>query len=116
MDINKISQRLQNFAELRDWVQFHTPKNLVMALAVEASELLEIFQWLTEEESKQIVNDEKIIRLIQEEIADVLIYLIYLSDKLKIDLEEAVYQKIKINEMKYPVELFKGNAKKSNSL
>lgn len=116
MNINKISERLQNFVELRDWAKFHTPKNLVMALAVEASELLEIFQWLTEEESKEIVKDEKNIKLIREEIADVLIYLIYLADKFQIDLEEAVYEKIKTNEGKYPIEIFKGSAKKQNRL
>lgn len=114
MDIEKISNSLEKFAENRNWDQFHSPKNLAMALSVEASEILEIFQWLTEEQSKQIIHDEELMKSVKEEIADVFIYLIRLSDKLRIDLEQAVNEKIKINEEKYPVELSRGSAKKYN--
>ncbi len=116
MDIDKISIRLAAFAELRNWDQFHSPKNLAMALSVEASEVLEIFQWLTEEQSKQIIHDEKLMKSVQEEIADVFIYLVRLADILQIDLEQVVNEKIKINEEKYPVELSRGSAKKYNKL
>ena len=105
---------LASFAEARNWDQFHTPKNLSMALSVEAAELLEIFQWLTDEQAKEIVNNEKEMALIKQEIADVFIYLIRLADKLGIDIEKAVLDKIELNEKKYPIELSKGNATKYN--
>ncbi|HAM52216.1 MAG TPA: nucleotide pyrophosphohydrolase [Nitrospiraceae bacterium] len=114
MDIKLLQQRLRLFAEERNWNQFHTPKNLSMALAAEAAELLEIFQWLTDEQSQNIVNNEKEMTLIKEEIADVLIYLIRLSDKLGIDIEKAALEKIVVNEKKYPVHLSKNNATKYN--
>jgi dCTP diphosphatase len=114
MDIDEIRQKLAAFAEQRNWDQFHTPKNLSMALAAEAAELLEIFQWLTDEQSKEIVNDKKEMALIREEIADVMIYLVRLADKLSVDIEKAVADKIKVNEKKYPVKLAKGNATKYN--
>lgn len=112
MDIEKIRNSLAVFAAQRNWDQFHTPKNLSMALSVEASELLEIFQWLTDEQSIQIIHDEKEMALAREEIADVFIYLVRLADKLGIDIEQAVIEKIRINEEKYPEELSKDSAKK----
>ena len=114
MNLEEIRRRLAQFAEARNWDQFHTPKNLSMALAAEAAELLEIFQWLTDEQSKEIVNNEKEMALVTEEIADVLIYLVRLAEKLDVDIEKAVEEKIKVNEKKYPVELAKGNATKYN--
>lgn len=114
MDISNIQKRLDDFAKQRNWDQFHSPKNLSMALAVEAAELLEIFQWLTEEQSREIINNEKEMSLIKEEIADVVIYLVRLADKLNVDIEKAVLEKIALNEKKYPVELAKDNAKKYN--
>ncbi len=114
MNLSEIRKRLAQFAQARNWDQFHTPKNLSMALAAEAAELLEIFQWLADEQSKNIVNDEKEMAQIREEIADVFIYLVRLSDKLGVDIEKAVEEKIKLNEKKYPVELAKGNATKYN--
>jgi len=114
MDIDKIQKRLSEFAKDRNWNQFHSPKNLSMALAAEAAELLEIFQWLTEEQSREIINNEKEMSLIKEEIADVVIYLVRLADKLGVDIEKAVLEKIALNEKKYPVELAKDNAKKYN--
>lgn len=114
MNLPEIQKMLRKFAEERDWDQFHSPKNLVMGLAVEAAELLEIFQWLTEEQSKDIVKNAKEMALVREEIADVSIYLARLADKLGIDLEEEVKKKMKVNEKKYPVELSKGKATKYN--
>ena len=114
MKLEEISRRLAEFARERNWDQFHTPKNLSMALSAEAAELLEIFQWLTDEQSKQIVNDDKEMALVKQEIADVFIYLIWLADKLGVDIEKAVLDKIEQNENKYPVELAKNNATKYN--
>jgi NTP pyrophosphatase (non-canonical NTP hydrolase) len=109
-----IQQRLRKFADDRNWDQFHSPKNLSMALAAEAAELLEIFQWLTEEQSIDIINSEKDIAQVKEEIADVLIYLVRLADKLNIDIEKEVLAKIALNEKKYPIDLSKNNAVKYN--
>ena len=109
MDIKEIQDKLAKFAEERDWDQFHSPKNLAMALTSEVGELNELFQWLTEEQSQNVDKDE-----IRQEIADIFIYLLRLSDKLDIDIAEAVREKIEINAKKYPVELAKGNATKYN--
>ena len=112
MDLGKIKKIIREFASERNWDKYHTPKNLSMALSVEASELVEIFQWLTQEESKNI--DPKDIQSVKDEVADILIYLIRIADKLDIDLEEAILEKIKKNSEKYPVELSKDNAVKYN--
>tara|TARA_B100000686_G_scaffold57111_1_gene61311 strand:- start:3533 stop:3898 length:366 start_codon:yes stop_codon:yes gene_type:complete len=114
MDINKIQKKLAIFSDQRDWNQFQSPKNLSMGLVREASELLELFQWLTEEQSREIVTSEKQMLLVKEEIADVFLFLARLADILKIDIEKAALQKIKINEVKYPVSLSKGNMEKYN--
>ncbi len=114
MNLEEIRRRLADFARERDWDQFHSPKNLTMGLAAEAAELLEIFQWLTEEQSKDIIKNEKEMALVREEVADVFIYLVRLADKLGIDIEEEVKKKMAVNEKKYPVELSKGNATKYN--
>lgn len=114
MNLEDIRLRLAEFARERNWDQFHTPKNLSMALAAEAAELLEIFQWLTDEQSKAVVDDEKEMALVRQEIADVMIYLVRLADKLGVDIEKAVIEKISENERKYPVKLSNGNATKYN--
>ena len=114
MDIQALRVALSDFARERDWDQFHSPKNLSMALAGEAAELLEIFQWLTEQQSNEIVNSEKKLGQVKEEIADVFIYLVRLSDKLNIDIERAVLDKMALNAKKYPIEASKGNAVKYN--
>ncbi len=101
MDINKVQKQLARFADERDWNRFHNPKNLAMALSVEASELVEIFQWLTPEQSSEIMVTEQ-REHVEEEVADILIYLLRLSDKLGIDLEEAVRSKVEKNSIKYP--------------
>ena len=112
MDISKIQNQLENFATERDWEQFHTPKNLSMALSVEASELVEIFQWLRAEES--ISPDTKQIDAIKSEVADIAMYLLRFCSILEIDIEEAIESKLEKNAEKYPVNLSKGNAQKYN--
>ena len=108
--MDELKRKLRDFATKRDWDQFHSPKNLAMALSVEVAELVEHFQWLTEEQS--YIKDPEKLEEIKQEIGDILIYLTRLSDKLGIDLLEAAKDKIKINDKKYPVELSKGNARK----
>ena len=100
--IQDIAEELREFSAEREWEQFHTPKNVSMALSVEASELLEIFQWLTPEESEHL-SSEQYIR-VAEEIGDVANYLIRLCDLLDLDLEECARKKIDINRAKYPAE------------
>jgi len=110
MDMNTLRIRLREFADTRDWNQFHSPKNLCMALSVEVSEIMEHFQWLTEEQSKNLPPDK--LDEIATELADTLLYLIRLADKLHIDLLAAAFNKIELNKQKYPVEQSRGNAKK----
>ena len=110
MDLNALKKQLRNFAEERDWQGFHAPKNLVMAMNVEVAELMEHFQWLTEEQSENL--DEKVFDDVQYEVADVFIYLVRLSDRLGVDLEAVVSEKIKRNAAKYPIEKCQGSAAK----
>lgn len=113
-ELDALRAKLEQFAVDRDWNQFHSPKNLSMALAVEAAELMEEFQWLTEEQSKQL-TPEKLAK-VKEEIADVFNYLIRLSSKLDIDIIAAAHEKIAKNEIKYPVDKARGNARKYTEL
>jgi NTP pyrophosphatase (non-canonical NTP hydrolase) len=115
MNIKKIQKQLSDFADERDWNQFHNPKNLAMALSVEASELVEIFQWLTPEQSEEIMGSSE-SEHVKEELADVMIYLIRLADKLNVDLEDAVADKIVKNGEKYPVDTSKGSTTKRTTL
>ncbi len=100
MDFDKLQRRLDEFATDRDWHQFHSPKNLAMALAVEAAELLEHFQWLTDAESKSLDQVDR--EAVATEIADIQIYLAMIAGKLGIDVEKAVDAKIDSNAIKYP--------------
>ena len=109
-DLESLRDQLRSFAAERDWDQFHSPKNLAAALTVEASELLEHFQWLTEAQSQQLPPET--LNEVRAEVADVLLYLVRISDKLGIDLNEAANAKIKLNAEKYPVEKARGNSKK----
>jgi dCTP diphosphatase len=109
-DLNDLAQRLRAFARERDWEKFHTPKNLVMALAVEAAELMEHFQWLGSRASAKL--DEKSLVQVRQEIGDVLIYLVRLADRLGIDPLAAAAEKIRINQRKYPADRVRGKAKK----
>ena len=106
----KLNLELRQFAIDRDWEQFQSPKNVAMALIVEAAELVEHFQWLTEAESYRLPDDKR--EAVSHEMADILIYLIRLSDRLDIDLLQSVEEKIKLNAEKYPAEKVRGSAKK----
>lgn len=114
LDLEKLNQMITKFSEDRDWDQFHSVKNLSMALSVEASELAEIFQWMTEDQSNKIKNNPEVMIKIEDEVADIFIYLMRVMKKTNIDLESAVINKMKKNEAKYPVELSKGLSKKYN--
>jgi NTP pyrophosphatase (non-canonical NTP hydrolase) len=108
--LRDLQRRLRAFAAERDWEQFHTPKNLAMALTVEAGELQEVFQWLTEAQSRQL--DERQRQQAGEELADVLLYLCRLADVLDIDLAEAAYAKLARNAEKYPAAQVRGKSAK----
>lgn len=114
LDLNSITDRLRQFARERDWEKFHSPKNLAMALSVETAELLEIFQWLSEEQSRQLSPES--LEKVREEVADILLYLIRLSDQLNIDLAVAADKKIVSNSRKYPVHKSRGSSKKYTDL
>ena len=109
-DLEELRVVVAEFARERDWDQFHSPKNLAMALNVEAAELLEHFQWLSEEESMAPPSDRR--QAIADEIADVLVYLVRLADRLNIDIDEAVVHKMQINSEKYPADKVRGSARK----
>jgi dCTP diphosphatase len=110
MDVVRIQHRLREFASARDWEQFHSPKNLIMALTSEVGELAEIFQWMTEEQSRQLDPSSPDVAHAQEEVADVMICLLRIADLLRIDVEKAVDAKIDLNATRYPVDLSRGNA------
>ena len=106
----EINRELRQFAIDRDWEQFQSPKNVATALIVEAAELVEHFQWLTEDQSYQL-SEEK-LKAVSHEMADVMIYLMRLSDRLNVDLLQVVQEKMKLNAEKYPADRVKGSAKK----
>jgi len=108
--LSQLRDALREFAAERDWDKFHSPKNLACALSVEAAELLERFQWLTEDESRSLPPAE--LARVRHEMADVLNYLVRLADKLDVNLLDAAREKIKLNALKYPVEKARGSAKK----
>jgi NTP pyrophosphatase (non-canonical NTP hydrolase) len=108
-DLIELRDRFREFAAERDWEQFHTPKNLATALSVEASELLEPFQWLVS--GQEELDDDK-LKAIRHEMADVLAYLVMLADKLDIDLFQAALEKIELNRAKYPAGKVRGDSRK----
>jgi NTP pyrophosphatase (non-canonical NTP hydrolase) len=108
--MNALRDKLRKFVAERDWDQFHSPKNLAAALSVEASELLEHFQWLTEAESKKLPPEK--LEAVRDEMADVLVYLVRLADKLDVDLLAAVEVKMAKNAAKYPADKVRGSMKK----
>jgi dCTP diphosphatase len=110
-DLERLRERLREFARERDWDQYHSPKNLCMALSGEVGELLEHFQWLTEDESAALAPATR--REVELEMADVLLYLIRLADKLDVDLLDAARRKIELNAAKYPVAQYRGSARKA---
>lgn len=112
--IKPLQAELRKFASERDWEQFHSPRNLAAALSVEAAELLEHFQWLDDAQSRDLSREKR--TAVAEEIADVFLYLLQISDKLGIDPVAAAKQKLKSNAVKYPVDRAKGTSKKYSEL
>ncbi len=109
-DLEEVREKVAEFALERDWDKFHSPKNLAMALSVEAAELVEAFQWLTEAQSSNLSSDQ--LSAVSHEIADVQVYLVRLADKLGIDILQAVDEKMRLNAHKYPAAKVRGSSKK----
>ena len=112
--LQALQKALREFAHERDWEQFHSPKNLATALSVEAAELLEHFQWLTDEQSRTLDDAKR--TAVGEELADVLLYLLQLADKLDIDPLQAAERKLRLNAEKYPAERARGRSDKYTDL
>lgn len=112
--LDDLARQLEQFASARDWHQFHSPKNLASALVVEAGELLEHFQWLTEDQSRRLPPEK--VTAAGAEMADVLLYLVQLAGALRIDLVEAARAKLAVNETRYPVDRARGNSRKHDEL
>ncbi len=113
-DLSSLKVALRRFASERDWDQFHSPKNLAIALSCEAAELLEIFQWMSEDSSRALSPDQ--IARVREEMADVLLYLIRLADKLNVDLLAGARDKLALNAQKYPIDKARGSSRKYTEL
>jgi NTP pyrophosphatase (non-canonical NTP hydrolase) len=116
VDVVRLQDRLARFARERDWEPFHSPKNLAMALTGEVGELVELFQWLSEEASRGVARNPATARAVRDELADVLLYLVRLAAVLEVDLDEAVRSKLASNEARYPVERARGIARKYTQL
>jgi NTP pyrophosphatase (non-canonical NTP hydrolase) len=112
--LRELALALRRFADERDWDQFHAPKNLAMALSVEAAELLEHFQWMGEDASRRLAPET--LAKVGEEMADVLLYLVRLADKLDVDLVQAAKRKMQLNAQKYPVDRARGSSRKYTDL
>jgi NTP pyrophosphatase (non-canonical NTP hydrolase) len=110
-ELIKLRDRLREFARVRDWDQFHTPKNLSMALIAEAAELVEHFQWLTPEQSRDLPPEK--LAAVRHELADILVYLVRMADKLNVDLLAAAAEKMAINERRYPAGKVRGDARRA---
>ncbi|MBX3601621.1 MAG: nucleotide pyrophosphohydrolase [Rubrivivax sp.] len=114
VDVAGLQAAIARFARERDWEPFHSPKNLAMALTGEVGELVEIFQWLSEDASRAVAREPGSARRVRDELADVLIYLVRLAAVLEVDLDEAVRSKLAANAQRYPVERARGHARKSD--
>ena len=112
MDISDIAERLERLLLSRDWEQFHTPKNLAMAPAGEVGELLDVFQWLTPEESHDVMSDPRQRQAVEDELADVQQYVIRMADLLGVDLGDALFHKLERNAVRYPADVVRGTASK----
>lgn len=112
VETSKLAAALEAFASERDWHQFHSPKNLVMALSGEVGELTEIFQWMTEDASRTAGSTPATADKVREELADVLLYLVRLADVLGVDLNDAASRKLQLNAAKYPADKARGSSKK----
>lgn len=109
-ELTAIRDKLRAFTAARDWERYHSPKNLSMALIAEAAELVEHFQWLTEEQSARLMPETR--AAVAAELADILLYLVVIADKLGVDLAQAAQHKIELNEARYPPDKVRGSAKK----
>ena len=116
VDVTNLAASLQRFADDRDWQQFHSPKNLILALTGEVGELCEIFQWMNDADSVSAAKHPETGQSIHDELADVFMYLVRLSSVLGVDLNEAVTHKLALNGQKYPVDKAKSSSKKYNQL
>src|ERR1700716_4372336 len=112
MDIRAIAARLDQFAVDRDWDQYHNPKNLATAIACETGELLEVFQWLTPDEAARLTQGQR--DAVRDELADILLYVIRLADKVDIDMNEAVESKMELNDLRFPADVVRGSAFKQS--
>ena len=112
MAFDDLARRLREFAEERDWEQFHSPKNLAISISVEAAELLELFQWSRGRDDWDSLQEDSIRARSAEELADILLYLIRFADKAGVDLEQAALHKLERNAAKYPAEKFRGSDRK----
>ena len=109
--VAQLRQLVNTFIDARDWHQFHSPKNLSMSLAIEAAELMEHFQWISTDDSRQVAEQPEQISQVADELADVLCYVLAMANELNLDLSQAVRQKMAKNEQKYPADQFRGRAK-----
>lgn len=116
IDVEILTAALKRFADDRDWQQFHSPKNLLMALTGEVGELCEIFQWMSEADSTDAAKRPETAQAVKDELADVLMYLVRLASVLGVDLNEAVVTKLALNGLKYPVDKAKSTSKKYDQL
>lgn len=116
IDTTELAKALDTFAAERDWAQFHSPKNLVMALTGEVGELNELFQWLTEQQSIDLANDPERKQRVGEELADVLFYLVRVASVMGVDLNQAAVEKLALNAKKYPADKSRGSNKKYSEL
>ena len=114
--LEELKQSVAAFAEERDWIQYHSLKNLAMSISIEAGELMERFQWVDNEASNTLIGDADARRAFEDELADVIIYSLQLANRAEIDLSQAIKRKMAINAEKYPVEKAKGRSEKYDSL
>ena len=115
-DLNALRKKLRKFVREREWEQFHTPRSLLLALIGEMGELAELFQWLTDEQASELMQDPKLAARVRDEMADVFGYLLRLADVIGVDLGEALEAKIRLNAVRYPAHLARGNARKYTEL
>jgi len=114
--LEELKQTVAAFAEEREWVQYHSLKNLAMSISIEASELMECFQWVDSPESNKLVDDSSARQAVEDELADVLIYALQFANRAEVDLSQAIKRKMAINAEKYPVEMARGRSDKYDSL
>jgi NTP pyrophosphatase (non-canonical NTP hydrolase) len=114
--VDELQEKIAAFVEERDWKQFHTPKDVAVSITIEAAELLELFQWKKDKEINQLLSETGFRKQLEHEIADIMIYLLILTESLGIDVARAVTDKIQMNKKKYPIEKVKGSATKYTNL